>query len=83
MKSPPAWKEFMFKRLMKFDYFSEVQENLWSCDRCQAVLEALNSVLYVKHKFHGNKADYYNQGNSFIDKVRGKLSMSFSLLFTP
>ena len=72
----------MFEKLMRFDYFSEVQENLWSCDRCQAVLEALNSVLYVKHKFHGNKADYYNQGNSFIDKVRGNSSMEDSIQFT-
>ena len=49
--------------------FPDIGENLWTCEQSEAVLEALNSVLFVKHKFCGNRSDYYNPTNSYIDKV--------------
>ena len=52
-----------------FLFFSDIGENLWTCEQSEAVLEALNSVLFVKHKFCGNRSDYYNPTNSYIDKV--------------
>ena len=33
------------------------------------ILEAINNVLYKQMKFEGNRDDYYNPNNSYIDKV--------------
>lgn len=63
----------------------DIMENLWTCEQCQGVLEALNSVLFVKHKFCGNRMDYYNQNNSFIDKVllwRTGIPISLAVIYS-
>src|SRR5947209_10310805 len=33
------------------------------------VLHALNTVLFKQEQFHGNRTDYYNMANSFLNKV--------------
>ena len=34
-----------------------------------AVVHALNDVLFKQEQFHGNRTDYYNPANSFLNKV--------------
>ena len=34
-----------------------------------AVIHALNDVLFKQEQFHGNRTDYYNPANSFLNKV--------------
>ena len=34
------------------------------------ILDAINHVMYTEYGFDGNTEDYYNEHNSFIDKVK-------------
>ncbi|XP_071946433.1 F-box only protein 21-like [Antedon mediterranea] len=40
-----------------------------SVDQCILALDVFNEVFYEIYHFEGNKADYYNPDNSFINKV--------------
>ncbi|XP_033111559.1 F-box only protein 21-like [Anneissia japonica] len=40
-----------------------------SVDQSTFVLDVLNTIFYEVENFEGNKDDYYNPNNSFIDKV--------------
>ena len=44
-------------------------ENLWSSQESKEILAATNHILYTVDGFAGNKEDYYNPDNSFINKV--------------
>ncbi|KAK3611713.1 hypothetical protein CHS0354_034382, partial [Potamilus streckersoni] len=45
----------------------EITEHMWNTAQCCTVLDCLNTCLFQRHKFHGNKDD--NQADSYIDKV--------------
>ncbi len=48
------------------------------------VLEAINSVLFEQEHFHGNRTDYYNPNNSFLNKVLEEhvgIPIALSLLY--
>ena len=44
-------------------------ENLWNSQESKEILAATNHILYTVDGFAGNKEDYYNPENSFINKV--------------
>ena len=44
-------------------------ENMWSSQESKEILAATNHILYTVDGFAGNKEDYYNPNNSFINKV--------------
>lgn len=49
-----------------------------------AVIHALNDVLFKQEQFHGNRADYYNSANSFLNKVLEEhigIPISLSVLY--
>jgi regulator of sirC expression with transglutaminase-like and TPR domain len=50
-----------------------------------AVIDAINTVLFEEEQFRGNKEDYYNPNNSFLNKVledRVGIPISLSLVYT-
>lgn len=44
-------------------------ENLWSSQESKDIFAATNHIFYTVDGFAGNKEDYYNPNNSFINKV--------------
>lgn len=49
------------------------------------VIDAMNKVLFEEERFHGNKEDYYNPDNSFLNKVlenRTGIPITLSLLYS-
>ena len=44
-------------------------ENLWSSQESKDIFSATNHIFYSVDGFAGNKEDYYNPNNSFINKV--------------
>src|SRR5947209_5218030 len=49
-----------------------------------AVIHALNDVLFEQEQFHGNRTDYYNPANSFLNKVLEEhtgIPISLSVLY--
>ncbi|XP_069115061.1 F-box only protein 21-like [Argopecten irradians] len=51
-------------------YFKEGKpEKDWSCEQKRTLLENLNSVLYQDKKLQGNTDQYYDEQNSYIEKV--------------
>ncbi|ESO95486.1 hypothetical protein LOTGIDRAFT_160638, partial [Lottia gigantea] len=48
---------------------SGLSESLWSPEQCRLVLECINFVMFDKLQFKGNKSEYYDPQNSYIDKV--------------
>jgi regulator of sirC expression with transglutaminase-like and TPR domain len=49
-----------------------------------AVIHALNDVLFKQEQFHGNRTDYYNPANSFLNKVLEEhtgIPISLSVLY--
>ncbi len=49
-----------------------------------AVIHALNGVLFEQERFHGNRTDYYNPANSFLNKVLEEhtgIPISLSVLY--
>ncbi len=49
-----------------------------------AVIHALNEVLFEQEQFHGNRTDYYNPANSFLNKVLEEhtgIPISLSVLY--
>ena len=44
-------------------------ENLWGSQESKDILAATNHIFYTVDGFAGNKEDYYNPNNSFINKV--------------
>lgn len=61
--------------------FLDLLEDRWNTLQCKAVLEAIRHVMYTKLGFHGNKDDYYDINNSFIDKVSVYYFLLFNILF--
>ncbi|KAL3856329.1 hypothetical protein ACJMK2_011098 [Sinanodonta woodiana] len=68
----------------EFNY-NDITEDMWSTGQCRSVLDCLNTVLFEQHEFHGNKDDYYNQTNSYIDKVlqcKTGIPISLSVIYS-
>ena len=47
----------------------EKGQGLWSSQESKDILAATNHIFYTVDGFAGNKEDYYNPNNSFINKV--------------
>ena len=47
----------------------DISEDQWNTLQCKSVLDAVKHVLYTKLQFHGNSDNYYDDNNSYINKV--------------
>ena len=54
-------------------------ENMWSPQESKEILAATNHILYTVDGFAGNKEDYYNPNNSFINKVLDTKQVIFTM----
>ena len=70
-------------------YLSELTERLQSqlnkADRPVAMIEKLNRILFEEEGFHGNRHNYFDPDNSFINRVMDRklgIPITLSLIYT-
>jgi len=45
------------------------RDNLWGSKECREILDSVRQVLFIEGGLKGNKRDYYNPANSFVNQV--------------